>query len=87
MRQIAGGGLRQAAHGKLTRAIDRQFRITNMARLGASVDNFAAVALFFKRFYRGLDAPDNTFNVDIVDFIDDILADLFNRREAQPRRC
>ena len=54
-----------------------------MARLGAGVDDLAAVALFFKRFYRSLNAPDNAFNVDIVDFIDDVLANLFDRRRGR----
>ncbi|SSW86165.1 Uncharacterised protein [Klebsiella pneumoniae] len=51
-----------------------------MARLGAGVDDFAAVPLFAERVNRGLDPPDHPFHVNVVDLVDNLRRDGLDRR-------
>ena len=49
-----------------------------MARLGAGVDDLAAVPLFAEGVNRGLDPPDHPFHVDVVDLVDNVRCDGFD---------
>lgn len=51
-----------------------------MPGLGTGVDDFPAVALFFKGVDGRLNAPDDAFDVDVIDLIDGLLDDRFDRR-------
>ena len=51
-----------------------------MAGLGTGVDDFPAVTLFLKGLNRRLDAPDHPFDVDVVDFVDNLRGNGLDRR-------